>query len=56
MGISAMSFSIMDILVKLMSVTYPTGELVFFRGFFGLIPIFLLYQERDTKIYSKQQN
>ena len=42
MAISAMSFSIMDILVKIMSESYPTGELVFFRGFFGLIPIFFI--------------
>ena len=49
MAISAMSFSIMDILVKLMSATYPTGELVFFRGFFGLIPIFFIIPRERYK-------
>jgi drug/metabolite transporter (DMT)-like permease len=42
MAISAVSFSIMDILVKIMSASYPTGEIVFFRGLFGLIPIFFI--------------
>jgi len=53
MAISAVSFSIMDILVKIMSASYPTGEIVFFRGLFGLIPIFLLFPERDIKIFFK---
>jgi hypothetical protein len=33
MAISALSFSIMDILVKLMSVSYPIGEIVFLGVF-----------------------
>ncbi len=39
---SVLSFSIMDISVKLMSSSYPVGQLVFFRGFLGLIPIFFI--------------
>ncbi len=39
---SVISFSIMDISVKLMSPSYPVGQLVFFRGFLGLIPIFFI--------------
>ena len=53
MAISAVSFSIMDILVKIMSASYPTGEIVFFRGLFGLIPIFFIIQETDIKIFFK---
>ena len=39
----------MDTLVKLMSATYPIGELVFFRGFFGLIPIFFIIPKERYK-------
>lgn len=39
---SVMSFSLMDISVKLMTSAYPIGQLIFFRGFFGLIPIFFI--------------
>ena len=39
---SVISFSLMDISVKLMSSNYPIGQLVFFRGFLGLIPIFFI--------------
>jgi drug/metabolite transporter (DMT)-like permease len=47
MILSVISFSVMDIMVKLMSSHYPTGQLIFFRGFFGLIPIlFIIPKER----------
>ncbi|MDC1148236.1 DMT family transporter [Pelagibacteraceae bacterium] len=47
MILSVISFSVMDIGVKLMSSHYPTGQLIFFRGFFGLIPIlFIIPKER----------
>ena len=47
MILSVISFSIMDIVVKLMSSHYPIGQLIFFRGFFGLIPIlFIIPKER----------
>ena len=39
---SVISFSLMDISVKLMSSNYPIGQLVFYRGFLGLIPIFFI--------------
>src|SRR5210317_1218203 len=52
MAISALSFSIMDVLVKFMSTTYPTGEIIFFRGFFGLIPIiFIIPRERYKNFF-----
>ena len=47
MILSVISFSVMDIVVKLMSPHYPTGQLIFFRAFFGLIPIlFIIPKER----------
>ena len=56
MAVSAISFSIMDILVKLMSVSYPTGEIVFFRGFFGLIPIlFIIPKERYGNLFETKK-
>ena len=42
MILSVISFSLMDISVKLMSSSYPIGQLVFFRGFIGLIPIIFI--------------
>jgi len=42
MILSVISFSLMDISVKLMSSSYSTGQLVFFRGFIGLIPIIFI--------------
>ena len=52
MAISALSFSIMDVLVKLMSSIYPTGEIIFFRGFFGLIPIiFIIPRDRYKNFF-----
>ena len=49
MVLSTVAFSLMDILVKLMSPYYPTGELVFCRGFFGLIPIFFIIPRHKYK-------
>ena len=46
---SVLSFSIMDITVKLMSGLYPTGQLIFFRGLFGLIPIFFIIPKERFK-------
>ncbi len=40
MLLSVICFSMMDILVKLTTKDYPIGEIAFFRGLFGLIPIF----------------
>ena len=52
MAISALSFSIMDVLVKFMSSNYPTGEIIFFRGFFGLIPIiFIIPRDRYKNFF-----
>ena len=56
MILSVISFSIMDILVKLMSDYYPTGQLIFFRGIFGLIPIlFIIPKDRINNLFETQK-
>lgn len=37
-------FSIMDVLIKTLSATYPAHEIVFFRGLVALLPILLIVQ------------
>lgn len=37
--LSALSFTLMSAAIKLLAARYPTGELVFFRSFFALIPL-----------------
>jgi|TARA_B110001452_G_scaffold71196_1_gene57491 drug/metabolite transporter (DMT)-like permease len=44
--ISVIFFSVMEILVKFLSSSYPIGELVFFRGFFGLLPIIFVMPKK----------
>ena len=39
--LSVLSFAVMDVLIKKVSVSIPTFEIIFFRCFFGLIPVFL---------------
>ena len=48
MFLSVCSFSVMDLIVK-WSENYPLGEVLFFRGFFGLIPIFFLIPKSKFK-------
>ena len=51
MFISVCAFSLMDVLVK-WSEAYPIGQVLFFRGFFGVIPIlFLIPRERFVDFY-----
>ena len=51
MFISVCAFSIMDLIVK-WSENYPVGEVLFFRGFCGLIPLFFLIpKERYSNFY-----
>ena len=45
--ISVIFFSVMEILVKFLSSSYPIGELVFFRGFFGLLPIIFIMPKKN---------
>jgi drug/metabolite transporter (DMT)-like permease len=46
---SVITFSMMDIFVKLLSNSYPTGQLIFFRGLFGLFPIFFIIPKERYK-------
>jgi drug/metabolite transporter (DMT)-like permease len=39
--LSALAFTMMAASLKLVSSSYPTGELVFFRSFFALVPLLL---------------
>ena len=51
MFISVCAFSLMDVIVK-WSGEYPVGQVLFFRGFFGLIPIlFLIPKDRFIDFY-----
>ena len=50
MFLSVCTFSIMDLLVKWSS-DYPTGEVLFFRGFFGLLPTYFLIPKNKIKTF-----
>jgi drug/metabolite transporter (DMT)-like permease len=50
MFLSVCTFSVMDLLVKWSS-NYPTGEVLFFRGFFGLLPTYFLIPKDKLKIF-----
>ena len=51
MFISVCAFSLMDLIVK-WSEIYPLGQVLFFRGFFGILPlIFLIPRERFYNFY-----
>jgi drug/metabolite transporter (DMT)-like permease len=53
--LSVCTFSVMDILVK-WSQDYPTGEVLFFRGFFGLIPTyFLIPRDKLLSFYKTER-
>ena len=52
MFLSVCTFSIMDLLVK-WSGDYPTGQVMFFRGFFGIIPTFFLIPKDKLKTFYK---
>ncbi len=55
MFISVCAFSLMDIIVK-WSDDYPVGQVLFFRGFFGIIPIlFLIPKERFLDFYKTER-
>ena len=52
MFISVCAFSLMDVIVK-WSDDYPVGQVLFFRGFFGIIPIlFLIPKDRYFDFYN----
>ena len=56
MFISVCAFSLMDVLVK-WSDTYPFGQVLFFRGFCGIIPIlFLIPKDRYLDFYKTNRS
>ena len=48
MFISVCAFSLMDVIVK-WSDDYPVGQVLFFRGFCGIIPILFLIPKNPLK-------
>jgi drug/metabolite transporter (DMT)-like permease len=46
---STIAFTAMATLLKLVSTRYPVGELVFYRSFFALIPVFVWVAWRDKQ-------
>ncbi|WP_415302861.1 DMT family transporter [Candidatus Pelagibacter sp. Uisw_101] len=50
MFLSVCTFSVMDLLVKWSS-DYPTGEVLFFRGFFGLLPTYFLIPKNKLRTF-----
>ena len=55
MFISVCAFSLMDVIVK-WSDDYPVGQVLFFRGFCGIIPIlFLIPKERFLDFYKTER-
>jgi drug/metabolite transporter (DMT)-like permease len=54
MFLSVCTFSVMDLLVKWSS-DYPTGEVLFFRGFFGLLPTYFLIPKDKLKTFYTTQ-
>ena len=47
--LSVLCFAIMDVLIKKISFIIPTFEIIFFRCFFGLIPVFfMMYYTHST--------
>tara|TARA_Y100001970_G_scaffold57696_1_gene73127 strand:- start:704 stop:1585 length:882 start_codon:yes stop_codon:yes gene_type:complete len=55
MFLSICAFSVMDLIVK-WSENYPVGQVLFFRGFFGIIPIlFLIPKDRYLNFYKTKR-
>ena len=55
MIVSVLFFSFMDILIKLTD-EYDVGQTMFFRAFFGLIPIYFLIPKEKIKDFYKTKN
>ena len=55
MFLSVCAFSLMDLIVK-WSVDYPIGQVLFFRGFFGIIfYLFIIPKERFHNFYKTKR-
>ena len=54
MFLSVCTFSVMDLLVK-WSGDYSTGQVMFFRGLFGILPTYFLIPKDRLKTFYKTQ-
>jgi len=54
--LSVLSFAIMDVLIKKVSDTVPTFEIIFFRCLFGLIPVFIMIYYTKAPLYTSKAN
>ena len=45
--LSVIIFSVMELFVKFLSLNYPTGQIVFSRGFFGIIPLLFIIPRKN---------
>ena len=55
MFMSICAFSLMDVIVK-WSVDYPIGQVLFFRGFFGIIfYFFVIPRNRLNKVIAREK-
>ena len=52
MFLSVCTFSVMDLLVK-WSGDYPTGQVLFYRGFFGILPTYFLIPKDKLRTFYK---
>ncbi|NQW08045.1 MAG: DMT family transporter [Candidatus Pelagibacter sp.] len=52
MFLSVCAFSVMDLLVK-WSGDYPTGQVLFFRGFFGILPTYFFIPKDKLRTFYK---
>jgi drug/metabolite transporter (DMT)-like permease len=51
--LSSLLFSIMNVLVKLISSTIPTAEIVFFRGLIGVVAVYLMMRHSKVTLSNK---
>jgi len=54
--LSVLSFAVMDVLIKKASDTIPTFEIIFFRSFFGLIPVFAMIIYTNSTLKTSKMN
>ena len=54
--LSVFSFAIMDVLIKKVSNSIPTFEIIFFRCIFGLIPVFVMIIYTNSSLKTSKAN
>ena len=53
---SSLTFSIMNVLVKLVSTRIPSSEITFFRGLIGTILVLIFMKVQNVKFSNKENN